>query len=452
MEKYKLDNPNNNEWLTLANELIERFKDVTPENYATKLSLHHIKLRSMYPELTNDPKNHLWLPIREHWLLHYYMWKADGRYAMAFWFCYVYFKKHDNWTITEEEERQLKADCSKYRTREKNKMSIVKQIGPNHADHINCYRDDYLKQMFDNEPVIAQPKYDGERMLIHFDGKQVYCTSRRISKKTGEFMRNEDRLPHLTNAYQQSNLYGMQYTVLDCECYGRNWSEAASVLHSLPERAAELLKTINIKFAVFDCLFYKGIDLRDRLYLERLHYAIEVVNDFNWPQLHTVKFLNADLQPDVVENVELIHSKDEAFKCMDNAIAAGFEGVVVKSLDRKYYDKAASLKCKKFETVDVVVYGYQPGNGKYSNTVGALLVGYYDPDKDEVVHVAKVNCGTDEDRDMWRDNWIDLKYSVIEVKCQEITGRSLRHPVYIRLRQDKNAKECTKETIFKEEV
>ena len=135
---------------------------------------------------------------------------------------------------------------------------------------------------------------------------------------------------------------------------------------------------------------------------------------------------------------------------MENAISSGFEGIVVKSLSKTYYDKAASLKCKKFETVDVVVIDKQTGTGKYSNTVGALIVGYYDPDKDNFVAISRVNCGTDADRDWWRDNWNTAKYSVLEVKCQEITGKSLRHPVYIRKRDDKSYKMCTKETIFKE--
>ena len=38
----------------------------------------------------------------------------------------------------------------------------VKQIQPNHADHISCYRDEYLDEMFENESVVAQLKYDGE--------------------------------------------------------------------------------------------------------------------------------------------------------------------------------------------------------------------------------------------------------------------------------------------------
>ena len=135
---------------------------------------------------------------------------------------------------------------------------------------------------------------------------------------------------------------------------------------------------------------------------------------------------------------------------MQNAIDTGFEGIVVKSLKKMYRDMGASLKCKKFETVDVVVYDYVQGRGKYIDTVGALSIGYYDPTTGTIKHISQVNCGTDVERNMWRDRWSELKGSVIEVKCQEVTETSLRHPVYIRLREDKTAEMCTKDTIFKE--
>lgn len=327
-------------------------------------------------------------------------------------------------------------------------MSNVWQIQPNHADHIGLYRENYLEQMFKEEAVIAQPKYDGERMLVHFVGPNVYCTSRRISKKTNEFMRNEDRLPYLKDAYVSAPHWS--YTVIDCECYAKNWSEAASVLHSLPERAAELQKNINIKFAAFDCLVFNGIDVRNQPYKNRLIMTNTVVNTFNYEAMHLVDFIDDTLHPSSYDKCTLIDNISQAQRAMQNAIDAGFEGIVLKSLYRSYYDKGASLKCKKFETVDLVVCDYNMGTGKYSNTVGALIVGYYDNGK--IVPVARVNCGTDADRDMWRDNWDTLKGTVLEVKCQEITGKSLRHPVYVRQRLDKNPAECTKETIFKEEV
>lgn len=324
----------------------------------------------------------------------------------------------------------------------------VKQLAPNHADHITYYKESYLNEMFKNEQVIAQPKYDGERMLIHIDyDGSIYCTSRRFSKKTNRYMENQSRLPILETMLEPIKSLG--YTVIDCECYSKDWSTIAGILHSLPERAVELQKANPAKFACFDCLFYNGEDLRDKPYTERLKYLDMLIEKVNDAHFHIVEFMtNSAITKDMT--FSLVKCLEQVDNMMNFAICSGFEGIVVKSLNRAYYDKAASLKAKKFETLDVVVCGYQQGRGKYSDTIGALEIGYYDKATDSVIKISKVNCGTDEDRNFWRDNWSKLQNSVIEVKCQEITSKSLRHPVYIRRREDKEYTMCTRDTIFKE--
>ena len=324
----------------------------------------------------------------------------------------------------------------------------VKQLNPSHADHISGYNEKFLDMLFTTEPVIAQPKYDGERMLIHINHGEVYCTSRRFSKKTNRYMENQDKLTILQDICKNLDL---DYTVLDCECYAKDWSTIVGILHSLPERAAELQKQDTARFSVFDCLFYNGKDMRDEPYYRRLNYANQVVNMINYEPLHLVKFMNEQHQPtsDISEACT-INSKSDWQDCMENAVKAGFEGIVIKSTLKHYYDKAALLKCKKFETVDCVIIDFQQGRGKYENTIGALIVGYYDKDNDKFVRVANVNCGTDTERDEVNNNRDKYLHSVVEVKCQEITGKSLRHPVFVRFRDDKDYTMCTKDTIFKE--
>lgn len=308
----------------------------------------------------------------------------------------------------------------------------VKQIQPNHADHISGYKEKWLNEMFENDKVVVQRKYDGERMLIHFDKNHTYCTSRRKSIKTHQFVENQSRLVDMPKL-------NMSYTIIDCECYSNSWSDIASILHSDPDRAYLLQKTIPVKFACFDCLFYKGYDVRNLPYRIRLKYLFDILNQ-----------LQNDKRFHYVEQKEVKTLKD-AIAYRDEMITKGNEGCVIKSLDKSYYELGASIKAKRFETLDVVVIDYQKGNGKYSNTVGSLKVGYYRPDTNDFVIISKVNCSTDEVRNWWRDNWSTAKYSVIEVKCQEITSKSLRHPVYVRRRDDKSYTDILKSNIFKED-
>lgn len=313
----------------------------------------------------------------------------------------------------------------------------VKQIWPAHADHISHYKDTFLNDLFKNNNVVVQRKYDGERMLIHFNRDETYCTSRRTSKKTGRYMENQDKisnLPHLN----------LGYTVIDCEFYGDTWADAVGILHSLPERALQLQENTSIKFAVFDCLFFDGTDVRDQPYAVRLQYVHQILNILNY-QLNDFRF-------HFVEQFK-VNNVDEAYVKAQEQWNEGHEGVVMKPLGLGYYDKGMMLKIKRFETLDVVVCGYQEGRGKYKGLVGALYVGYWNPEDNNIIKISKVNCGTDEDRKMWK-KWSDEGTAigkVIEVKCQEVTDKSLRHPVYMRLREDKAKEMCTKETIFKGE-
>ena len=183
-------------------------------------------------------------------------------------------------------------------------------------------------------------------------------------------------------------------------------------------------------------------------YVERLDYMYQALDKFKCRNLRSTAFLDNNFELCTIDKAINILTIDDVNNLMMSTINKGYEGIVIKSLSKTYYEKAASLKCKKFETVDVVVIDYQQGNGKYADTIGALIVGYYD--NGNFVKISKVNCSTDKERNWWRDNWQIAKYSVIEVKCQEITDKSLRHPVYIRRRDDKTFEMCTKETIFKE--
>lgn len=325
----------------------------------------------------------------------------------------------------------------------------VKQIWPNHADHISYYKEEFIRKLCACNNVIAQPKYDGERMLIHIDNGHVYCTSRRLSKKTGKFMENQDKLPILEKVFEN---FPYDYTVIDCECYAKDWSTIVGILHSLPDRAIELQKQDTARFACFDCLWFDGQDCTDIPYIARLHRLEKVLEQVDYEPMHMVKMVDpetGDIIPLDRLNGPVIEDFSEIDFAMNAAINKGFEGIVLKPLEFKYWDKAAVLKCKKFETVDCVVCGYQDGRGKYAGTVGALLIGYYDPEKNSLVQISKVNCTTDENREFWNNNREGLLNTVIEVKCQEITDKSLRHPVLLRIREDKDYRLCTRDTIFK---
>src|SRR5439155_15223666 len=61
----------------------------------------------------------------------------------------------------------------------------------------------------------------------------------------------------------------------------------------------------------------------------------------------------------------------------------GLEGVVAKRLDSRYEPgrrSGAWVKVKNKRRQELVIGGWMPGEGKRESSIGALLVGYHDPD------------------------------------------------------------------------
>lgn len=306
----------------------------------------------------------------------------------------------------------------------------VKQIEPARPKHLDKFKLEFIEKLFKNNNMIVQRKYDGERMLVHFNGQETYCTSRNKGKYSEYFMENQEKIkniPHLPN---------LGYTIIDCEFYSNSWNDAIGVIHSLPERALKLQETVEVKFAVFDCLFYDGKDLRELPYSERLKFIDKVLNLISDKRFHKTEQYN-------------VTSLNNALEIAKTYWDRGMEGLVLKNCNATYYEKGAMIKLKRKETIDVVVFDYKPGTGKFEGTVGALIIGYKENGK--YVKVASVNCSTNENREWWRQQFENGTAigRVIEIDCMEITGESLRHPSYVRTRDDKDESMVTRDTIYK---
>lgn len=129
--------------------------------------------------------------------------------------------------------------------------------------------------------------------------------------------------------------------------------------------------------------------------------------------------------PDVLLEIESAHSK---------YLEQGYEGVMVKDATMPYVQKRGAhwIKFKKFHTEDFEIVGVFPGKGKYSKTLGGLIVNVYGTN-------VEVGSGfTDEQRDEYWQNINDIIGNFCEVKYQEIIPESgsLRFPVFVRIRYD----------------
>ena len=102
-------------------------------------------------------------------------------------------------------------------------------------------------------------------------------------------------------------------------------------------------------------------------------------------------------------------------------------------------------KWKPTPTVDCVVTDQKPGKGKYEGTLGALEVGVWDASSN-MRTIAWVSGMTDEEREeMYRKSPVGR---VVEVAYQYVGSQGrLRHPRFVRFRDDKLPVECTEDQL-----
>jgi bifunctional non-homologous end joining protein LigD len=273
---------------------------------------------------------------------------------------------------------------------------------------------------------VYEEKYDGYRILAYKEGKTVTLLSRNAKDRT------------------------------------RSFSEVASAIASLPARSLlldgevvafdrklvsrfQLLQQGQVPqvYAVFDCLYRDGEDLRARPLPER-RAAMEAV---------------------IGETERLFPSRrpgGNGLKAYEAAKKKGWEGIVAKDASAPYIEGRSTrwLKVKAKQEDEFVIVGFtQPGGAR--THFGALLLGAH-RGKD-LLYVGKVGTGFTQKtldalhaklRPLARPTpavsnpprekgavWVAPKL-VAQVAYQEWTAdERLRQPVYLGLRDDKNPAE-----------
>lgn len=120
------------------------------------------------------------------------------------------------------------------------------------------------------------------------------------------------------------------------------------------------------------------------------------------------------------------------------------EGVMIKDLTATNYAKSW-MKVKKDFTIDAFVVGVENGKGKYKGQIGSLLLAVYN-DTGNIIEIGKCSGMTDAERRLFTDMAFaqTLKSTVVEVKANEVTKNlKLRHPAFMRVRDDKPAADCS---------
>ena len=303
------------------------------------------------------------------------------------------------------------------------------------------------KEPFDRAGWLFEVKWDGVRALafVRREGpaQDIVLYGRSLRRLNAQFPEIVDALAGLD----------VQSAVLDGEIFAPDDGGRPS-FHRLQQRlhlnAASgerpAAGEVHVAFAVFDCLYLDGRDLRGRPFAER-RAALETL-----------------VLPAGLVKADVVEARGTAL--FDAARELGFEGIVAKKASSPYKPGVRSadwVKVKIRRTLEAVVGGLTRGRGARSTSFGALVLGQFD-ETGALVHIGQTGGGfTEADLTRFRERLAPLETKacpfatrpevpgpitwvrpevVVEVEYGEWTPDGLlRFPIFLGLRDDIAAKD-----------
>ncbi|GAA4383923.1 ATP-dependent DNA ligase [Agromyces bauzanensis] len=304
--------------------------------------------------------------------------------------------------------------------------------------------------------LVYEPKWDGFRGIVAFDGEHVEIGSRGAKPLTRYF-------PELVEAFtrllpEPCVLDGE--IVVSAEASGGaklDWEALTQRIHPAASRVELLARETPAMFVAFDLLELGGRSLVDEPFSVRRAALETLVEGLGHP-IHITR---------ITDDVDLARRWFTEFE------GAGLDGVMAKPLAAPYSPgKRVMLKAKHRRTADVVAIGYRvhtSGSG-----VGSILLGLYDEDGqlrnvggvsafsdarrqqlvDELApHVERDEAGAaltgETDRSRFASSkdvsFVRLRPElVMEVRYDQLEGLRFRHTVqFERWRPDREPHSCT---------
>jgi len=306
-----------------------------------------------------------------------------------------------------------------------------------------------IEDPFDSPDWLFEIKWDGYRAIAFIRNGIVRLVSRNQNDLTGQFSELSS-LPTFIMA-KEAVIDG-EIVALDEE--GRpsfSLMQQKTGFRPGKQRTPGRID-VPILYYAFDLIYLDGWDLRNVGLEQRKHVLASLIKSG-----HEVRYSD--------------HYLEDGKALLEVARQRGLEGIVAKRRDSSYQENRTRewLKIKITQTLDCVIGGYTEPEGS-RDYFGSVVLGLYDK-KYRLIHVGQAGSGFDQRglKEMWErlkslettenpfhgpvesgrtTHWVKPKL-VAEIKYSEWThetpegGMKLRAPVFIGLRRDKQAKECT---------
>lgn len=244
-----------------------------------------------------------------------------------------------------------------------------------------------IKEGFEvvGRPAALEYKYDGFRMLVSIDKKEIRIFTRRMENVTTQF-------PDVVAAVKEH--ISAESAIIDCEAVGFSPKTGKYIaFQKISQRIKrkynidEIKKEFPVELNVFDIVFYNGKSLLQEKFSERRKLVEKIVKH---PEKLNIKPSNYILTDD--------DKKAAAF--YKESLAAGCEGIMLKNLSAPYKPGSRvgyMIKLKPvMDPLDLVIVGAEWGEGKRAKWLSSFILACRDNDSGEYLEIGRVGTGFKE--------------------------------------------------------
>ncbi len=310
------------------------------------------------------------------------------------------------------------------------KISLFNPIRPMLADRVKSEKE-AIKKM--PEQFSAEYKLDGERVQIHKQVNKIILFSRRLENITQYYPDIVENIGKSLNVHE--GVFEAEIVPIN-----ENTGEFLPFQELMHRRRKYKLEQAISQYPItvnfFDVLYFDKKNCLNLEYSERRKILEKLVKEDDFAKLVPMLF---------------VKNENEIEEFLENSINAGCEGLMLKTPSAPYRAGTRGsnwLKLKREyrnelgDSLDLIVIGAYFGRGRRTGLYGTLLLGTYNPEKDNFPSICKVGTGfTDESLDqlyqilssnvtlkknsrivskMDADIWFEPKL-VLEIVASEIT-------------------------------
>ncbi|MEK6864288.1 MAG: ATP-dependent DNA ligase [Nanoarchaeota archaeon] len=300
------------------------------------------------------------------------------------------------------------------------------------------------------KPAIAERKFDGFRMQIHGDGKEVKLYTRRLDDVTRQFPDVVERI--------RKNIKAKSF-IIDSEVVGidpktKKFRPFQDISQRIQRKYGieNMIRELPVIIEIFDVMELHGKSMLSTPFSERRKSLKGIVHEV----------------PDKIMLVEqkMVKTENELKKFYESVLKEGVEGVMLKNVSGIYKPGARvgfGVKLKPtMETLDLVIVAAEWGEGKRATWLSSFTLAC---SRDgDFLEMGKVGTGVKEKLDIGvsfdqltellkpliisqKGKTVIVKPKVVvEILYQEIqkspsytSGFALRFPRVVRLRDEKGA-------------